>query len=58
MPRIRITEIDHPIIDADLATYEPPNQFIRELISAARETGEAERCDSDGCPVTAIITAD
>ncbi len=56
--RLVINEIDQTIVDADLATYDAPNQFIRDLIDAARETGEAMRHDADGCPVTATIAED
>lgn len=55
--RILINEMDQTIVDEDLATYDPPNQLIRDLIEAAKANGgEAEAMDAEGCPVTATIS--
>jgi len=53
--KLLINEGDQTIVDANLDSYIAPNEFIRGLIEAARETGEAEATDPEGCVVTATI---
>ena len=54
--KLRISELDQLIVpDCDLESYEPPNQFIRELVAEAVENGTACQCDSEGCEVTATV---
>lgn len=53
--RLKITELDQTIVDSDLAAYVAPNEFIRDLVAAAVESGKATRKDAEGCTVTATV---
>lgn len=56
MKMLRINEHDQTIVDdIAVADYEPPNEFIHNLVADAVEHGEAVRNDAEGCPVTAVV---
>lgn len=57
MKTLQINEGDQTIVaTCDLDTYVAPNQFIAELVEAAKVSGKATASDSDGCEVTAIVS--
>ena len=56
MKKLRINEMDQAIVPTcDLDSFNPPNDFLRELVAEAVECGEATREDAEGCPVTATV---
>jgi hypothetical protein len=57
MKTLQINEGNQTIVAAcDLDTYVAPNQFIADLIEAAKVSGKATAKDDEGCEVTAIIS--
>lgn len=56
MKTLQINEGSQTIVAAcELDTYVAPNQFIADLIEAAKVSGKATKKDEEGCEVTVII---
>jgi hypothetical protein len=57
---VRITEGDQLVMHCTLAAVFDQNQFIRSLVADAlvSEGNTAERQDSEGCTVTAVVELD